>query len=302
MSINNSSDNKQLKKVLVTGGQGFIGSHVVEKLLGRGCGVIVFDRHSKKMDRPRVENFVGDLRDRNAVDQAVFAADGVIHLGGILGTAETLQHIPETVDVNIVGTLNVFEAIKKYQKPCVYITLPDVWQNPYAITKRTAKDFAFLYNREFKTKINVVRGFNVYGEGQKYKPVRKFAPQWIINAIQGKPIEIFGDGSQLMDVVYAGDTAEILVRALEMDKVADEVIDAGPGEGIPVIDIARVISKMLGVEIKYLPMRAGETSKAIIKANTSTLKKWIPDFQFTPLEVGMKRTIDWYKEHWRELV
>jgi nucleoside-diphosphate-sugar epimerase len=294
-----------MKKILVTGGHGFIGGHVVKKLLGRGFSVIAFDRHSKKIDQSGVESFVSDLRDRNAVDQAVFAADGVIHLGGILGTAETLQHIPETVDVNIVGTLNVFEAVKKYQKPCVYITLPDVWQNPYAITKRTAKDFAFLYNREFKTKINVVRGFNVYGEGQKYKPVRKFAPQWIINAIQGKPIEVFGDGSQLMDVVYAGDTAEILVRALEMatrGQVADEVIDAGPGEGTPVIEIAQIISKMLNVEIKHLPMRAGETSKAIIKANTSTLKKWMPDFEFTPVGIGMKSTVEWYKEHWRELV
>lgn len=296
-----------MKKALVTGGHGFIGGHVLEKLLERGRGVIVFDRHAKKMDRPGVENFVGDLRDRNAVDQAVFAADGIIHLGGILGTSETLQHIPETIDVNIVGTINVFEAVRKYQKPCVYITLPDVWHNPYAITKRTAKDFAFLYNREFKTKINVVRGFNVYGEGQKYKPVRKFAPQWIISAIQGKPIEVFGDGSQLMDIVYAGDTAEILVRALEMaekEVVADEIIDAGPGVGIPTVEVAELIANILDPkpEVKFSEMRKGETSKAVIQANTSTLKKWMPDFKFTPLDIAMKKTVDWYKEHYKELI
>lgn len=291
-----------MKKVLVTGGQGFIGSHVVERLLARGCSVVIFDRHAKKIDRPGVENFVGDLRDRNAVDQAVFAVDGVIHLGGILGTAETLQHIPETVDVNILGTLNVFEAIKKYKKPCVYITLPDVWQNPYAITKKTAKDFAFLYNREFGTKINVVRGFNVYGEGQKFKPVRKFAPQWIIGAILGQPIEVYGDGSQLMDLVYVGDTAEILIRALETDKTADEVIDAGSGEGVPVLKVAQIMADMLGAKIIFKPMRPGETNKAVIRGNTTTLTKWLGDFKFTPIEEGMKKTILWYKEHYKELI
>lgn len=290
-----------MKKVLVTGGQGFIGGHVIKKLMDRGYQAVSFDRKAGHIV-PGVSYFIGDVRDKNAVDQAVFESDGVIHLAGILGTSETLQHIPETVDVNITGTLNVFEAIKKYQKPCVYITLPDVWQNPYAVTKRTAKDFAFLYNREFKTKINVVRGFNVYGEGQKFKPVRKFAPSFIIRAILGEPLQVFGDGSQLMDLVYAGDTAEILVRALEIPETATDVIDAAPGEGIPVIKVAKLIADMLNAKVEHLPMRPGETNKAIIQGNTETLKRWIKDFKFTPIEVGMKKTVDWYKAHYKELI
>lgn len=290
-----------MKKVLVTGGQGFIGGHVIQKLLDRGYQAVSFDRKAGHYV-PGVSYFVGDVRDKNAIDQAVFESDGVIHLAGILGTSETLQHIPETVDVNLTGTLNVFEAIKKYQKPCVYITLPDVWQNPYAITKRTAKDFALLYNREFKTKINIVRGFNVYGEGQKFKPVRKFAPSFIIRAIQGEPLQVFGDGSQLMDLVYAGDTAEVLVRALEIPETATEVIDAAPGEGTPVIKIANLIANMLNGKVEHLPMRPGETNKAVIQGNTDTLKRWIKDFKFTPIEVGMKKTVDWYKEHYKKLI
>lgn len=293
--------NNTIKKVLVTGGQGFIGGHVVKKLLDRGCKVISFDRKIVK-SVPGVQNFTADIRDKNAVDQAVFECDGVIHLAGILGTAETLQHIIETNEVNIMGTLNVFEAIKKYKKKCVYITLPDVWFNPYALTKRTAKDFAFLYNKEFGTHINVVRGFNVYGEGQKFKPVRKFAPSFIIRALQGQPLQVYGDGSQLVDLVYAGDTAEILVRALETDKVAAEVIDSGSGHGEPLIKVAKLIADMLGAKIEYLPMRPGETSKAVIQGDTSTLERWLGKFEFTPIEVGMKRTVDWYKEHYKELI
>ncbi len=288
-------------KVLVTGAQGFIGSHVVKKLLERRYQVVSFDRRLSKSIEG-VHNFVADVRDKNAVDQAVFDADGIIHLAGILGTAETLQHVLETADVNVMGTLNVFEAIRKYKKPCVYITLPDVWQNPYAITKRTAKDFALLYNREFGTKINVVRGFNVYGEGQKFKPVRKFAPSFIIRALLGQPLQVYGDGSQLMDLVYVEDTAEILIRALETSKIADEVIDAGSGEGVPVIKVATIVAEMLSAKIEHLPMRLGETNKAVIRGNTETLKRWIGDFEFTNIEVGMKKTVEWYSKHFKELL
>lgn len=290
-----------MKKILVTGGQGFIGGHVIQKLLDRGLQVLSLDRRAGKVN-PGVTYFTADVRDQHAVDQAVFESDGVIHLAGILGTAETLQHIPETVEVNLSGTINVFEAIKKYKKPCVYITLPDVWHNPYAITKRTAKDFALLYNREFKTKINVVRAFNVYGEGQKFKPVRKFAPSFIIRALQGQPLQVFGDGSQMMDLVYAGDTAEALIRALEIPETATEVIDAAPGQGVSVIKVAQLIADELGAKIEYLPMRPGETNKAIIQGDTKILHRWLGDFKFTPIEAGMKKTINWYKEHWKELI
>lgn len=290
-----------MKKILVTGGRGFIGSHVITKLLERGYGVVSFDRKGGEAVRG-VTYILGDVRDRTAIDQAVFESDGVIHLAGILGTSETLQHITETVDVNVMGTLNVFEAIKKYQKPAVYITLPDVWQNPYAITKRTAKDFALLYNREFKTKINVVRGFNVYGEGQKYKPVRKFAPNFIIRAILGEPIQVFGDGTQLVDLVYVGDTAEILIRALEIPETATEVIDASPGKGTPLIAVAKLVAEILGAKIEFLPMRPGETNKALIRGDTATLKRWIGDFEFTPLDTGMRKTVEWYQSHYKELI
>ncbi|TSC89696.1 MAG: hypothetical protein G01um10143_186 [Parcubacteria group bacterium Gr01-1014_3] len=294
-----------MSKVLVTGGQGFIGGHVIRKLIERGYQVISLDRHFSK-PFVGVEYRANDICDAEAVDQAVFAVDGVIHLAGILGTAETLQHISETVKANICGTINVFEAIRKYQKRCVYITLPDVWMNPYAITKRTAKDFAFVYNNAFGTKINVVRGFNVYGEGQKYKPVQKFAPNWIIGAIQGKPLKVYGDGSQLMDLVYVGDTAEILIRALESDKTmmnSDEVIDAAPGQGVPVIEVANLFAKMLDAKIDFQPMRAGETNKAIIQANVETQKRFFgEECKFTSLEDGMTKTIEWYKEHYQELL
>ena len=140
---------------------------------------------------------------------------------------------------------------------------------------------------------------------QKYKPVRKFAPQWIISAILDKPIEVYGDGSQLMDLVYVGDTAEILIRSLKLaadGQAADQVIDAGPGEGVPVKKIAEILSYILNAKIIYKPMRPGETNKAIIKADTTTLERWLGSFQFTPIEIGMENTVRWYRDHYKELI
>ncbi len=297
-------------KILVTGSQGFIGGHVVKQLLEKGYGVVGFDRRAPVNPVPGVQYFIGDIRDKGAVSQAIFDTDGVIHLAGILGTAETIMHVPETVETNIIGTLNVFEALKQYQsahdgenKRCVYITLPDVWQNPYSITKRTMKDFALhVYNKELKTEIQVVRGFNVYGEGQKFKPVRKFAPSFIIRAIQGETLQVFGDGSQLVDLVYAGDTAAILIKALEAEKIANEVIDAGSGEGVPIVDVANMIAKKTGAKVEHLPMRKGENIKAVIRGDVSNLERHLGKFEFTPVEEGMNKTIDWYKKHYKELI
>lgn len=292
-------------KVLVTGSQGFIGSHVVERLLAKGYDITGFDRRAGPQTQG-VKYLYNDIRDKDAVAQAVFESDAVIHLAGILGTAETLQHIPETFATNVGGSLNVFEALKQYKethgtKRCVYITLPDVWQNPYANSKRVTKENAFIYNQEFGTEIQVVRGFNVYGERQKNWPVRKFFPSFMIRALTGQPLQVFGDGTQLVDLVYAGDTAEILIRAMEAPKIAGEVIDAGSGEGIPIGDVARMVAQKTGATVEHLPMRKGENIKAIIRGDVSSLARGIGEFQFTPVEEAMARSIEWYKNNYKNL-
>ena len=96
--------------------------------------------------------------------------------------------------------------------------------------------------------------------------------------------------------------AAILVKALEAPKVATEVIDAGSGEGVPIIDFANLISDMTGAKIEHLPMRKGETSKAVIRGDVATLDKWLGGHTFTSLDEGIKKTVDWYKKHYKELI
>ena len=289
-------------KILVTGGNGFIGSHVVDNLLSKGHRVTVFDR-SRKVPSPwkNVNLFAGDIKDKDAVFDAISQHDGVIHLAGLLGTSEAVTTPFEGIDVNIVGALNVYEAVRRHKKPAVTITVGNyTWNNTYAISKYTAERFALMYNKEFGTKIAVVRGLNVYGERQKHAPVRKVVPTFVIAALKNEPIEIFGSGEQLLDLIYVKDCAEILVRALLLDHDNyNSVFEAGSGEPVTVNDLAQTIIKLAKSKSKivYKPMRAGEPKRSVTLGDPSTLEALAyRTLDLTPLEEGLKSTIPWYKK------
>ncbi|KKQ13720.1 MAG: Nucleoside-diphosphate-sugar epimerase [Candidatus Daviesbacteria bacterium GW2011_GWA1_36_8] len=289
-------------KILVTGGNGFIGSHVVDNLLKKGHKVTVFDRRSYSPKLWSNVNYIlGDIKDKEAVMEAVSTNDGVIHLAGVLGTSEAVTTAEESVNANIMGALNIYEAVKKHNKPAVTITVGNyTWNNTYAITKYTAERFALMYNKEFGTKIAVVRGLNVYGERQKHAPVKKVVPNFTLSALRNEPIEIYGDGEQLMDLIYAADTAEVLTRALLLDHGNyNSVFEAGSGAPVTVNDLANMIIKFAKSksEIKYLPMRAGEPKRSITLGDPSTLESLaIRTQDLTPLEEGIRKTVIWYKK------
>ncbi len=287
-----------MKKVLVLGGNGFIGSWVIKNLMEKGYEVTSFDREVHPMP---CNVFVGDVKDQEAVLDAVGKHDGVIHLAGRLGTAETINNPIPSVETNVIGSLNVFHAVREYKIPAVYIAVGNHWMNnSYSISKTTAERFAFMYNKEHGTKIAVVRGLNAYGPNQKWHPVKKIVPTFIINALAGKPIPVYGDGSQVMDMIWAGDIAEILVRALIVDHgVYDKVFEAGTGRDTTVNDIASIINSITEnpAGIDYLPMRAGEPEKSIVLGDPKTLEPLgIVASELRDLRAGLEQTVEWYRE------
>jgi len=291
----------ELKKILVTGGNGFIGSHVVDNLKKRGYDVIIFDRYkdNKTGERKDVQYFYGDVTDPSAISEAIYHSDGVIHLAGVLGTQETVRDPLPAVKTNIIGSLNVFENCSRYNKKAVYIAIGNHWMNnPYSISKTTAERFALMYNKERDAKIAVVRGLNAYGPKQKSKPVRKITPNFVLPALKNKDILIYGDGKQQMDMIYVGDMAEILVRALVMDhNHYNHIFEAGTGKAPTVNEIAETIINLCGSssKLEHTVMRPGEEENSVVVADTKTLKSL--DFNtFVSLEEGLRRTIPWYKE------
>jgi UDP-glucose 4-epimerase len=279
-------------RILVTGGTGFIGKYTCEALRERDHEPVTFGV-TKECD------ILGDVRDATAIDIAVSTCDAVMHLAGVLGTQETVDDPLPAIETNILGGLNVFKAIRRYKVPAANIAAANHWMwNPYSITKKAAERFALMANKEWGTKIALVRGLNVYGPRQKAYPVKKIMPNLILPALEGRPIIIYGDGEQIMDMIWVEDVAEIMVRALLNDHgVYESVMEAGTGRKTTVNQLAQMVVEMVGQgTIEHVPMRPGEAEHSIVLGDPSTLEPlgWSQD-DFLPLEDGLKRTIASYQ-------
>jgi len=290
-------------RLLVMGGDGFIGGHVVDEALARGLGVTVFDWRRRQC-RPGVTAVLGDIRNPFDVSEAVGQADYVINLAAILGTQETIRTAPDCVRTNLLGTLNVLEACiptTGAQVRGVQIGIGNYWMDsPYPITKRAALGFTRMYNKELGTKVAMVRAMHAYGERQKAVPVRKIVPTFILQALSDEPLTIYGDGQQVVDMIYVGDLAKILLDACVLPGVRyDHVYEAGLGRRLTVHQVAVAIKIAAGSrsEIVYLPMRPGEEPGAVITADPNTLYGLGPD-KFVQFGDGIKQVTDWYRGHY----
>lgn len=297
-----------MRDILVTGGNGFIGQYVVEELADRGYFPHVLDTRYRI---PRAGKVVlGDIRDAVSTTEAIAHVDGVIHLAGVLGTQETIKNPRPAAETNILGGLNVFDACTQYGLPLVNIAVGNYWMNnTYSITKNTMERFAAMYNAERESRITVVRGLNAYGPRQMAaaphgpSKVRKIMPSFINRALDGDPIQIYGSGEQIMDMIYVTDLAKVLVTALERtDRIGPlPTIDAGTGVRTTVNQIAGTVlaevAAQQGVwgDVEHLPMRPGEESTSIVLANTDTLEVvgMNPD-NFVQLGLGVARTVEYF--------
>jgi UDP-glucose 4-epimerase len=302
-----------VESVLVTGGNGFIGSHVVEELINRGYHVNVLDTRW----RPTVLGaslVLGDIRDATSVTEAVAHADGVIHLAGVLGTQETIANPRPAAETNILGGLNVLEACAQYNVPLVNIAVGNYWMNnTYSITKNTVERFAEMLNRYRGTRITTVRALNAYGPRQvaaaPYGPskVRKIMPSFVCRALSGQPIEVYGDGTQIMDMIFVTDVANTLITALEHTSAngpVRSVLEAGTGRRTTVNDIANEVIRQVAlavdvhVTLEHLPMRAGEDERSVVLGNPETLTAiGVDGSTFIPLEQGVEATVAYFRDY-----
>ncbi|MFB0562626.1 MAG: NAD-dependent epimerase/dehydratase family protein [Candidatus Lokiarchaeia archaeon] len=281
-------------KALVTGATGFIGKHLVRELTRRGNEVVGFD---KKQGTIATEFVQGDIVSFN-FDEILDDVDVVFHLAGLLGTTELFHRIIEAEKVNVLGTLNLLESMRRNGvEKIVFTSKPNVWKyNVYTITKENCERYLEMYREIYGFKPVITRPFNVYGPEEYLIEYRKAVPYFIVTALRNEPIEVFGDGEQTMDVIYVDDAAKALIKCAE--KVPKETVEIGTSEPIKVKDLAEKIVKLTNSEseITYKPMRKGETNPKYIcaKGNMEQLIGFKP---ITNLEEGMSITIKWYKEH-----
>lgn len=287
-------------KILVTGSDGFIASHTIQALHKKGIDVIGIQRHLGSTQIGEVPGsalpdiiYQGDIRDKSLVEKAVGLSDGVINLAGILGTQETVDNPYPSVEVNILGALNVLEAVKLYKIPMVQIAVGNHYMNnSYSITKTTAERFCRMYAKEHGVKVNIVRALNAFGERQKWYPVKKMMPYFIRQALKNDPIGVYGMGNQLMDFVYVKDVAEILIEILLTKEIAGQVYEAGTGKGYKVREFAEWIIEDSNSNsvIVYQPMRPGEPDDSKVVASEPY------PFDYTDIRSAIRQTISWYKK------
>lgn len=311
-----------MRTILVTGGNGFLGRYVVEELMERGYDVAVLDTRFRQPEPyltfrdgkpvtllPKI--VLGDMRDATSTTEAIAHADGVIHLAGVLGTQETISNPRPAAETNILGGLNVFEACAQYDVPLVNIAVGNYWMNnTYSITKNTMERFADMMNKYRNTRISIVRALNAYGPRQvaaaPYGPskVRKIMPSFVCRALAGQPIEIYGDGEQIMDMIYVADVARVLVEALiQTEKGTLVAVEAGSGNQTTVNDIAEEVITQAAmvtghrVEVVHIPMRPGEDEHSVVLGHPETLAPLGMDgSDFVPLPVGVARTVKYFEE------
>jgi UDP-glucose 4-epimerase len=284
-------------RAVVTGGSGFLGSFVCERLQERGHEVVVVDTVPPKWTPSLDWHRLDVVDDAIVTEIAALRPDAIVHLAGLLGTSETFGWPQETIRVNTIGTVNVLEACRRVGASYVGVETGTPWLSPYAISKRAATDFARGYNRAFGLRTSVLKVFNAYGPRQDGTGrVNKIVPRFAVNAILGRPLPIFGSGDQVIDVMHAEDVAECFARAVESAPGEGEIVEVGSGVPITVHEVAdRILEIAGGGSFTYLPRRLGEGDEYPV-ADT-TLCRGLLGFVPQPLDDRLKETMDWYQEN-----
>lgn len=313
------------KKVLVTGGAGFIGSHLTEELVGKGCSVKVFVHYNSfnrwgwidylpEATKEKIEIFTGDIRDPNGVREAMKGCEVVFHLAALIGIPYS-YHSPDTyVDTNVKGTLNVLQAARQLGiERIIHTSTSEIYgtaqfvpiteehpvnpQSPYAATKASADFLALTFFRSFKTPVAVVRPFNTYGPRQS---ARAIIPTIITQLLGGDGTVTLGSVLPTRDLNYVKDTARGFISAAESDLALGEVINLGSNFEISVGDLALKIASLMKKDIRIESsderIRPEKSEVERLWAENSKAKEllhWQPRFD---LEAGLAETISWFSQ------
>lgn len=310
-----------MAKVLVTGGAGFIGSHLVRALLERGDQVRVLDNLSTgKAENleglPGVEIHQADLRDKTALNKALQGVETVFHLAAFVSVPQSLEDPETCFSVNVGGTISLLETARLcgarkvvlasstavYGDTRIFPTTEDTPLDPlspYALSKQVTELYARMYTRHLGLAVVALRFFNVYGPRQRSDSAYAAAiPIFLQRLLHREPITIFGDGGQTRDFVFVGDVVDANLKVAD-SPAAGEVFNVCSGREISILTLMEELSELLDdrsgsmPQIRFEPARAGDIYRSLGDPG-----KAAATFGFqasTSLADGLKQTLDWMR-------
>ncbi len=307
--------------VLVTGGAGFIGSHLVDLLLeDHDRRVTVLDRLSTGGSRrnleqhegdPRFTLVVGDVEDPSAVERVIAPADAVIH-------AAAESHVDRSIDgpgaflrTNVMGTQTVLEAVRAHSTRMVMISTDEVYgpgdpegglfeedqalspKSPYAVSKAAADLLCQAYVTTYGVNVTVLRGTNAFGPRQ----IERVVPTYAIAALEGRPLPVYGEGKQRREFLFVRDWVMGALAVLESGEPG-LVYNVGAGYELENIDLARRICALVGADpaaaIEFVADRPGHDFRYGVAAERLIDLGWSPEFTF---DDALAATVAWYRDH-----
>ncbi len=300
-------------RILVTGGAGFQGSHVAEHCMRAGHTVTVLNTFSEEALR-NTSSFArdvslvwGTVTDREIVDKTVRGQDVVMHMAARINVDESLAEPESYLHVNVLGTFNVLEAVRKRGCRLVYASSCEVYgqgvgsaneaselrpHSPYAASKAAADRLCFAYWKSYGINVAIIRACNIYGPRQRSGKYGAVIPKFVERALRREPLVVFGTGEQRREYMHVNDLVAVYGLVLERCVAGGEVINFGSGETPSIKEIAEFIGRRLGAMVEYGAQRPGEVRQFLLDSGRAKGLGFTPTVAFWE---GLDDYINWQR-------
>ena len=311
-----------MKRYLITGGAGFIGSNIAERLVQIGEKVIVLDNLCEgKLEnlstiKEKITFIKGDIREEKDLDKALKDVDFVLHQAALRSVPKSMKRPLEYNDVNVNGTLKLLIKAKEHKvKKLVYASSSSVYGerdkfperesdgtnpiSPYATTKLMGEYYCKLFSNSFGLETVSLRYFNVFGPKQSLdNQYAVVIPKFITCILNNENPPVYGDGLQERDFTYIDNVIEANIRAASTADISGEIFNVACGKSYSVLSIVDVVNRILGKDIKpiFKPRRPGDVRKT--SADIAKLKTKLGIKNFIQFKEGLEQTVKWFKKEY----
>jgi UDP-glucose 4-epimerase len=305
-----------MAKVAVTGGAGFIGSNLTRRLISEDYDVVIVDDLStgllSNIDKEKTEFHHISITDSKALGAALKDCETIFHLAARGSVPRSIKNPVATNDVNATGTLNVLEAARTHSAHVIFSSSSSVYgrnmqlpkdesmwlgpMTPYAASKLAAEGYVQAYAAAYGVPTTLLRFFNVFGPRQR--PDHEYAavlPKWIWLAMQGRAIDVYGDGSASRDFTYVDTVLDIAMTAMKEKVLTEGAMNLAYGNRIFLNETIEMLRKHFpDLQVNYKPERLGDVKES--QNDPILLKKLFPKVQPKLFEDALSETVDWLKE------